>query len=667
LIFSSILGKVIKTEDLGLLQDWQTIQTWLNKGPSFTENFNKPTPVFKKKCPEIPKLQCYKSKPDPKFWENFPCNSEAKPHVNVKKLEEKISSCQSYWTLHEKKVAKHALQNLKSGTKSFFIKRDPTYFSLNANSSFNNGEMMTDTIAMWTKKHHVIGPFEKPPVKNLQISPLMAAVQKNKVRPILNLSAPEGSSYNDALDPLKIPKISMSSAKKFSQSLLKAGKDATFAKQDLVDAYKIIPCNQNEWKFFGFKWLDKFFIDISTPFGSKSAPANFDSLGETILNITKTETKTNKKWIHRQLDDTPIVSPKNSGITEKFTEKYREICKDLNVDLAPYCPDHEKAFGPSTEGTVLGITFNSKKLNWKLPKDKLNETMSMINSALSSDRITLLNFQKLHGKLNDVIQLNTFLKSFRFHQNKFLKEFAEKNALNLQIPMLLKKELFVWANCIFYTKEGLPIPDFEITPNHNSTTFISDAAGASKNDDEKSKNDSRGAASLGYKNDSYFFFSTIEWPKSFLEKHPSDSMLFETVGLLLPFMCIPEFLCNRIIVLQLDNISILHAWKKRLSKNDELTSILIMCLHLIEYALPCKIFIDHVQRRTTKESILVDNFSRSSTIKTANLKSIDHLKISKPKGSLLNWLKNTNADWTFPKRFVNEITNHINSTKTYKN
>jgi hypothetical protein len=37
-------------------------------------------------------------------------------------------------------------------------------------------------------------------------------------------------------------------------------------------------------------WI-KFFVDISTPFGSKSAPSNFDSFGETILNITKSKQK----------------------------------------------------------------------------------------------------------------------------------------------------------------------------------------------------------------------------------------------------------------------------------------------------------------------------------------------------------------------------------------
>jgi len=501
---------------------------------------------------------------------------------------------------------------------------------------------------------------------DLQISPLMAAVQKNKVRPILNLSAPEGTSYNDALDPFKILKLTMSSAKKFSQTLLKAGANATFSKQDLVDAYKIIPCNPEEWKFFGFKWLDKFFIDISTPFGSKSAPANFDSFGETILNLTKSETKTNRTWLHRQLDDMPVVSPCNSGITETFTDKYREICSELKVNLAPYCPNNEKAFGPTTEGTVLGIIFNSKTLSWRLPKEKFEDTLTMIYSALSSENISLLNFQKLHGKLNDIIQLNTFLKGFRFHQNKFLSDFAENDSINLKIPASLKKELYVWANCIKDTKNGLPIPDLEIYPNHKTITFISDASGASINLTKNNKEDVRGAASLGYKKELYFFFGLLEWPESFLKKHPSDSMLFETAGLLIPFLCIPNSLCHKLVILELDNTAILHAWKKKLSKNDELTSILIQCLHLIECSLPCKIFIEHVKRRSSQESILVDNFSRKNTVKTKDLKSIEHLVTHKLKGSLLKWLENTTPDWSFPKRFVNEIIEHVNCTQNKK-
>jgi hypothetical protein len=62
------------------------------------------------------------------------------------------------------------------------------------------------------------------------------------------------------------------------------------------------------------------------------------------------------------LDDVPIVSPKGSGITELFTKGYAKICGDLGVPLAEPCPNHEKAFGPTTYGVVLGIGFDSEKL-----------------------------------------------------------------------------------------------------------------------------------------------------------------------------------------------------------------------------------------------------------------------------------------------------------------
>ena len=98
----------------------------------------------------------------------------------------------------------------------------------------------------------------------------------------------------------------MSSAKKFGQTLVRMGKDAKFAKSDVVDAYKLIPSHPSDWKFFGFKWLGKFFADTTSPFGSTAAPAGYDDFGETVTNIAATISETLKVLIHRQLDDVPI-------------------------------------------------------------------------------------------------------------------------------------------------------------------------------------------------------------------------------------------------------------------------------------------------------------------------------------------------------------------------
>ena len=237
-------------------------------------------------------MDCYKKPPNNTFWNGFPKNTEiffCHTPINVEKFVLLVKENNSNWSYQQKTIAKRAIKILKFGSKICFKRGAKVkYNSKNGNSSFKHGKLITDTIATWVKKGHVIGPFSAPPFKDLNTSPLMAIEQKNKVRPILNLSAPEGSSLNDAVDKKTIRKLTMSSAKKFSQTLLKLGRNANFAKSDLVDAYKLIPINPCDWKYYGFKWLGKFFVDTTTPFGSNTAPANFDDIGETVTNIVQT-------------------------------------------------------------------------------------------------------------------------------------------------------------------------------------------------------------------------------------------------------------------------------------------------------------------------------------------------------------------------------------------
>ena len=179
----------------------------------------------------------------------------------------------------------------------------------NAKSAFTHGALLTDTIAQWVKNKMVAGPFDEPPLANFRVNPLMAVQQKTKVRPILNLSAPKKFSFNDAVDESHVRKLEMSSASLFAKALRKAGKGAIMAKYDICDAYKQIAGHPSQWAAFGFRWLGKYFYDITTVFGSKSAPANFDMVLKTIVNIVITLTGVPRSIVHRQLDDVPLVSP----------------------------------------------------------------------------------------------------------------------------------------------------------------------------------------------------------------------------------------------------------------------------------------------------------------------------------------------------------------------
>ena len=90
--------------------------------------------------------------------------------------------------------------------------------------------------------------------------------------------------------------------------------------------------------------------------------ANFDVLGNTILDLTLTDCEIATRLVHRQLDDVPIVVPfKKKEWCIEFTAQYREICQQLDILLADDCKDLEKAFSCSQYGKVLGIWFDTKQ------------------------------------------------------------------------------------------------------------------------------------------------------------------------------------------------------------------------------------------------------------------------------------------------------------------
>ncbi len=347
---------------------------------------------WKKKNPDIPILSNYQVPPEEHFWKKFPAHypREPKRTVNVENLKSYIRRCWPDWTLPQKRTAEKAVAFLEAKLPAPLTTKLPSLLEKNAPSAIDNGKFITDVLATWVKKGFVARPFDEPPMEGFRGNPLMAAVQKTKVRPILNLSSPKGRSFNDAVDVWRVENLQMSTPRLFAESILKAGKNALISKTDIQDAYKLIPNPVREWKYYGFTWLGKFFVDTTTVFGSKTAPASFDPLPDTIVNITCSIKKVPKFWVHRQLDDVPIRSPRRSGYTEAFTKGYAQVCADINVPLAENCPNHEKAFGPSTFGTVLGIGFDTSQLEWYISKDKADDLQKCIDEFLGKKSSSLL-------------------------------------------------------------------------------------------------------------------------------------------------------------------------------------------------------------------------------------------------------------------------------------
>jgi hypothetical protein len=75
------------------------------------------------------------------------------------------------------------------------------------------------------KYEFVAGPFDQPPLSNFRINQSMAAVQGERIRLVINMSSPKGSSFNKRMNKEGIEEVGMTSARKVSYSTLVAGKN----------------------------------------------------------------------------------------------------------------------------------------------------------------------------------------------------------------------------------------------------------------------------------------------------------------------------------------------------------------------------------------------------------------------------------------------------------
>jgi len=127
------------------------------------------------------------------------------------------------WNQQQRWIAKRALKNIEKGAISHTKYILPPIRCKNAESAMIHGSSVTDTIAEWVSNGYVSGPFCNPPLCGFRSNALMAVVQPSKVRPVLNLSSPKMFSLNDAIFEFLLPKLTMSTAREFSYSLLDAG------------------------------------------------------------------------------------------------------------------------------------------------------------------------------------------------------------------------------------------------------------------------------------------------------------------------------------------------------------------------------------------------------------------------------------------------------------
>lgn len=175
------------------------------------------------------------------------------------------------------------------------------------------------------------------------------------------------TSFEDALEKLK-----------------SLGKGALMAKANVKSAFRLLPINPGCFNSLGFFFKNSFYFDKCLPMGCSLSCFYFVAFSSFLEWVVSSESGSN--FIIHYLDDFPDCS--------FLLELFFKMCSHFGVPLAL-----EKTAWPSTCLEFLGITIDSKLMDFRLPEEKVSKLRALLLVVIRKKKMCLKELQFLLGLL----------------------------------------------------------------------------------------------------------------------------------------------------------------------------------------------------------------------------------------------------------------------------
>ena len=610
----------------------------------------KPDPLplkqFKPKF-DLPLLEDYSKEPDKSFWEKFPKNYNklGRSLIDHKRLKELVLK-------HKIKGADMVLHDLEYGA-SIGCRGESRLPSCSTNSKtcYSFGAQISDSVADWVKKGFAYGPIKKSALpKDAKVSGIMTKLKPNgSVRVILNLSAPIGNSVNDGINIEEFP-VAMSSTEKWIKVLNKAGHGCKMVKLDWADAYKHISVCSEDINLQFFSWLGLFFAELCLIFGCSSSVGIYDRAAKVVLAIVLAVAFFPSDMVCQHLDDVVAAAPSNCDSIYKFDESYKVIADYIGVKLAPR-DDPDKAFAPSTCGTILGVQYDTLKWTWSIPLEKMTRILELIYDILGRETVEGTMIESLAGK---IIHIRALIPESRFHVSELMKCVREVRLGGkvIEVNDSLRMQLDYWRIMIPYCNGNMNIPNIDALFPQWAIDFYTDAAGGSG----VSKWHGLGVV---FKHG----WCYLPWTRNinFGKRDRNGRILakklsfLEILGPLLVLCCAPDIVRGKNIKVWVDNIGAVEIWRKGYSRSCGLCTAVTKAIALVASHLHCRIDIVKIRRCSNDHALMADALSKGDMHKFLGLWGSPLPDARKVPGSLIKWLSNPQPGTLIGTDICNEL------------
>lgn len=153
----------------------------------------------------------------------------------------------------------------------------------NMRSAKQHPQVVRDYILKECEAGRLLGPFDPQAFPEVHVSRfgVIPKADPGNWRLILDLSAPEGASVNDGIDP-RVCSLSYMTVDDAARAIEATGVGAILAKVDIKSAYRMISIHPEDRPLLGMIWEGALYVDSALPFGLRSALKIFTSVADAL-------------------------------------------------------------------------------------------------------------------------------------------------------------------------------------------------------------------------------------------------------------------------------------------------------------------------------------------------------------------------------------------------
>ena len=180
----------------------------------------------------------------------------------------------------------YILEGIQNGFRvGFDYKGQPTKSTYtNLPTARDHPEIISNYLATECSKGRMLGPLPTCSIPNIQINRIGVIPKKSspgKWRLITDLSYPPGRSVNDGISK-EHTSLSYIKVDQIANKVVQLGKGTQLSKMDIEEAYRLVPIHPDDKHLLGIKWDNHTYVDITLPFGLRSAPIIFTALTDAL-------------------------------------------------------------------------------------------------------------------------------------------------------------------------------------------------------------------------------------------------------------------------------------------------------------------------------------------------------------------------------------------------